>query len=614
MAKTPLAPGYHFAGQPGLKKVTRKQVRQTARRYHLPARAMVQIVHGESGFKRNIQQRDPGDRNVGYGATQLTPHAWGKPARKYLKKLGGPKAMSDLDKNMAMAAFLYKAAGNSLSPWKGSKSLKGKHPSEGKPARLHPGKAPKPGKGKDKAGKPPKPLPFGQQPILPGSSMTNKQLERDARAATLTQYGPQQAQEQRALANTKQYGRDVSGFYQNYLAQLAQHQADVSMIQAGAQQQLGQTAAGITGLSGQEGAALQAQANQAAQQQGTTQAGNLQRDASNAAATRQALMGSFQNQQTLEGAAAQGQASNLAHVVGPQQAMGAGARAQRKTGQARQDLVKLAGLQGAYKQKYKADTRETEAKNVTALEIATNKTAEQLAEAKIKADQDAADRRAKAREQKANRGVTKRGQNVTRAGQRTTARTAAATRAETRRHNHAMEANDGNTAADRRARTAETARHNQAMERLRGKSGGGGGGTGRGGSDWQTGAQQGSAAAQASQLQGLAGKAKAGQPWIAGHNPQAKLGRGGAANKLRDNYGGDIKDPALLSAALDAVYNGRISKTTARRLRSSGIRPKRVAAALGVGIGAGSTRPASRTVRRNTSAYGRSVPQPQGHA
>jgi hypothetical protein len=42
------------------------------------------------------------------------------------------------------------------------------------------------------------------------------------------------------------------------------------------------------------------------------------------------------------------------------------------------------------------------------------------------------------------------------------------------------------------------------------------------------------------------------------------------------------KDPALLSATLDAVYDGHLSAATVRKLISAGYKPSRVAQTLGV--------------------------------
>lgn len=120
----PPARGFHYAEQGG-PTMTPAQVMALARKYGLPARGIMQIAKGESGLRPKVQQHDPGDGMVGYGLLQMTPNAWGQgsAARAYMEKLGGVQAMADPDKNMAMARFLYKAAGNSFKPWYGTKFL-----------------------------------------------------------------------------------------------------------------------------------------------------------------------------------------------------------------------------------------------------------------------------------------------------------------------------------------------------------------------------------------------------------------------------------------------------------------------------------------------------------
>jgi hypothetical protein len=118
------APGFHYAEQGG-PRMSPRQVMALARKYGLPARGVMQIARGESGLRPKVQQHDPGDGMVGYGLLQMTPNAWGKgsAAYRYMQSLGGVRAMADPDKNMAMARFLYKAAGNSFKPWYGTKFL-----------------------------------------------------------------------------------------------------------------------------------------------------------------------------------------------------------------------------------------------------------------------------------------------------------------------------------------------------------------------------------------------------------------------------------------------------------------------------------------------------------
>jgi hypothetical protein len=119
---TGLAPGFRYSGQ-AKHRLSYQQVKRLAQAYGLPGDAIAQIAKGESGMYADVQQRDPGDGNVGYGLLQMTPNAWGAAAKQRLAQLGGIQAMRDPAKNMAMARYLYKSAGNKLSPWYGTRFL-----------------------------------------------------------------------------------------------------------------------------------------------------------------------------------------------------------------------------------------------------------------------------------------------------------------------------------------------------------------------------------------------------------------------------------------------------------------------------------------------------------
>jgi hypothetical protein len=121
---TGLAPGFRYSGQ-AKHRLSYDQVKRLAQAFGLPGDAIAQISKGESGMYADVQQRDPGDGMVGYGLLQMTPNAWGKgsAAYKHMQALGGVQAMKDPVKNMAMARFLYKSAGNKLTPWYGTKFL-----------------------------------------------------------------------------------------------------------------------------------------------------------------------------------------------------------------------------------------------------------------------------------------------------------------------------------------------------------------------------------------------------------------------------------------------------------------------------------------------------------
>jgi len=118
------APGFAYSGQ-AKNRLSYNEIKRLAQAYGLPGDAIAQIAKGESGMYADVQQRDPGDHMIGYGLLQMTPNAWGKgsAAYKYMQKLGGIQAMKDPAKNMAMARFLYKSAGNKLTPWYGTRFL-----------------------------------------------------------------------------------------------------------------------------------------------------------------------------------------------------------------------------------------------------------------------------------------------------------------------------------------------------------------------------------------------------------------------------------------------------------------------------------------------------------
>lgn len=120
---TPLHPGFRFSGA-ARHRMSYGQVKRLAEAAGLPGDAMAQIAKGESSLYADVQQRDPGDSMVGYGLLQMTPNAWGPAGKAYMEKLGGISAMKDPVKNMMMARYLYKSAGNSLSPWHGTSFLR----------------------------------------------------------------------------------------------------------------------------------------------------------------------------------------------------------------------------------------------------------------------------------------------------------------------------------------------------------------------------------------------------------------------------------------------------------------------------------------------------------
>jgi hypothetical protein len=111
-------------------QLTPAQVTAIAQSVGLPGSMFEKIAHGESSYYPGVQQRDPGDGNVGYGLWQMTPHAWGtgSSAMKHMQSLGGIPAMFNPVKNAMMAKYLYDHAGSKVPgapgfPWYGTRYL-----------------------------------------------------------------------------------------------------------------------------------------------------------------------------------------------------------------------------------------------------------------------------------------------------------------------------------------------------------------------------------------------------------------------------------------------------------------------------------------------------------
>ncbi len=229
-------------------------------------------------------------------------------------------------------------------------------------------------------------------PIAPGSSTTERDLAHEAQAATTVRYGPQDRAIAQQLGVAQQTQQDTGTFYDQYRAALQQHAAQVQAYQAGAQQALQQTAAGITGLGSQEALQMQTQANQAAAQQGIAPAGDLSQLANAAMATRQGVMGSFQGQQALTGAATNTYADTQANVVAPGQKLSALAQAAGRTRDVRQKQADLATEKGAYNQQFRQERRQDEFKNQLAVQtlganVAQDQAQTQVATQRIKSQE-----------------------------------------------------------------------------------------------------------------------------------------------------------------------------------------------------------------------------------
>lgn len=209
-----------------------------------------------------------------------------------------------------------------------------------------------------------------RQPIVPGSSTTERDLAREAKAAGDVAYGSVEQQQQRTLAERTQERTDMGGWYDQYLAKIAEHNKNIGAIgqqAATAGQGLQQ---GVTGL-GQAGLAqIQNPMNADAAARGAT-AGDLAPMQNQALAVRQALTGSFVAQQTAQNAAQQAYSDTLANVVAPGQKLGAMAQETGKIGQAREDITQTAKERGAAETKYRSERKADEAKQILAQQTLT---------------------------------------------------------------------------------------------------------------------------------------------------------------------------------------------------------------------------------------------------
>lgn len=366
-------------------------------------------------------------------------------------------------------------------------------------------------------------------PVTQGSSMTNRDLAHSRNAALQVAYGPREQVLGQQLSAQQQQGRDMQSAYDLYVNDLRQHAQNV---QAGNQQ----ATQALTALTGNVGA-LKSDVGTAGPQ--------VQQDAQNATAVRQALVGSFGAQQISQGKSANDYADTLANVVGPGQKLSARAQSGRNEQAVRGQQSALAAQKSAAGQKFDADTIASEFKNVLA--------GQALGLNAAKAD--------------------------------TTAAAGRATRREQRRHNQAQETNAqarqtaaagkvnayGYTDADWRA--LSTPERQKVIKDFKGGKSKGAG--------WLPQGQMGAGLSQLPSLKSYATKAKSGEAFVAGHKPQGPLSRKAAGQKIVANVAA-AKHPVLLTAALDAAYDGHLSPPTVKALIAAGYKPSQVAQALGV--------------------------------
>jgi len=191
------------------------------------------------------------------------------------------------------------------------------------------------------------------QPIVAGSSVTNRDLAHQRSAATDLQFGAN------AVGKAAQQGKDVSGWFADYLRELNQHSQNVGQIGQQAQSNLTNIGSSIRGLdqSQLDKQVGSAQADAASRGQ-VVEPGVAQRG-SDASAVRQALLASMQGVQNQQAAGSSTYADALAHVVGPGQKLQAQAQERGK-------LTDLESKIGAFRTNFDATTKADEAKTVLA--------------------------------------------------------------------------------------------------------------------------------------------------------------------------------------------------------------------------------------------------------
>jgi hypothetical protein len=201
----------------------------------------------------------------------------------------------------------------------------------------------------------------GAQPIVPGSSVTNRDLAQQTKVAEALKYGQQETQLNQDLAARQRQAMDQAGWFDQYQAQLAQHQANTAQIN---QQAVGQQQA-LTGSVG----AIQAPPSATPVPGAVPSAQNVT-DAQNATALRQALTASFGAMMSQQGAAANTYADTLSHVVAPTQKLSAQAQGAGNVELARKALIQEAADKGLFGEQFQSQFKQDEAKNVLASQIA----------------------------------------------------------------------------------------------------------------------------------------------------------------------------------------------------------------------------------------------------
>lgn len=373
-------------------------------------------------------------------------------------------------------------------------------------------------------------------PAVPGSSLTNRDVARQANNASTVRYAGAEGQLGQQLTDARQNLTNQGSYYDQYKADLAQHQANVAGYQQGAVDAISHLAPALAGIAPQGQGA-----------QGTVD--------QQALAVRQALANNFAANAATGQAANNTYADTLTNVVAPAAKLGALSRAQSSIDAVRGKQGDLAREKGAFNQSTRDQIVSDEGKNVLARQTLG-----------LNAQKAAFDQAT----------TTARIQETTRHDKAAEANTAAGQQQQQANQDGSVN-KYGYTNAQWKTMTVQ--QRQKVIKDFKAK--GGKTGANSGGPEWLTNEQMGAGLTQLVKLKGFAQKAKTGQPFVPGHKPQGAMSRQQAAQKIYASAP-SLKDPVLLSAALDAVYDGHISSATVKRLIDAGYKPSRVAQALGV--------------------------------
>lgn len=173
------------------------------------------------------------------------------------------------------------------------------------------------------------------QPVVPGGTLTGRDLRGQLDAATTLQYGPH------AEAKQQQLGKDVGGWWDQFQKEMQQHYTNQAQIGTDAN-------TALTRLVGQVGGTAAPT---------TGQDPNAAAQAGQAAQIRSGLLASQGAVQQAQGSNATRLAETLANQVTPEQGLSSRAQEQGKLGDLRSKM-------GAFRAKTAGDIKQREAANV----------------------------------------------------------------------------------------------------------------------------------------------------------------------------------------------------------------------------------------------------------